>query len=99
IKDIDKVRRESHQGTYQEFLKELISRFFPSRKLISSIIDDENLRIQYIQQRVENINENLLGWCQKMTSPYKKEQTEFEPIFTASLDAAKRPDDDYHGDM
>ncbi|CAG8707068.1 36129_t:CDS:2, partial [Racocetra persica] len=46
IKDIDKVRRESHQSTYQEFLKELISRFFPVRKRISNMIDDENLRIQ-----------------------------------------------------
>ncbi|KAF0472453.1 nucleoporin [Gigaspora margarita] len=99
IKDIDKVRRESHQSTYQEFLKELISRLFPARKRISSMIDDETSRIQYIRQHVENINENLLGWCQKMTFPYKKNQVDFEPIFTASLDAAKRPDDDYHGDM
>ncbi|CAG8495867.1 17812_t:CDS:10 [Racocetra fulgida] len=50
------------------------------------------------KQRIENINENLLGWCQKMTVPYKKDQ-KFEPIFTEFLDAAKRPDDDYHGDI
>ncbi|CAG8501842.1 1764_t:CDS:10, partial [Acaulospora morrowiae] len=98
IKAIDSARIETHQCTYQTFLKELMTRCFTVRKKLSNLAEIGDLTIQHVKEQIESINRNLLGWCQIMTSNYKDGQS-FTPIFTPSLDAAKRPDDDYHGDL
>ncbi|CAG8523856.1 10442_t:CDS:10 [Diversispora eburnea] len=98
IESIDEVRTETHQRTFQGFLKELICRFFTIRKKISDFIETGDSDIQHIQEQIYSINRNLLGWSQIMTLTNKKNQ-EFKPIFTSSLEAAKRPEEEYHGDM
>ncbi|CAI2180241.1 12519_t:CDS:10, partial [Funneliformis geosporum] len=98
LEAIDKVRRETHQRTFQEILKELMIQLFPVRKLLVSMTTGKVSDKESAQVQIENINRNLLGWCQIMTASTKGVQ-DFRPIFTPILDCAKRPDNDYRGDL
>ncbi|EXX70675.1 uncharacterized protein OCT59_005198 [Rhizophagus irregularis] len=98
LEAIDKVRRETHQRTFQEILKELMIRFFPVRKSLVTMTTGNEADIKYAQEQIENINRNFLGWCQIVTASTKGVQ-DFRPIFTAILEYAKRPDNDYRGDL
>ncbi|CAG8691367.1 5351_t:CDS:10, partial [Funneliformis mosseae] len=97
LEAIDK-RRESHQRTFQEILKELMIQFFPVRKRLVPMTTGKVSDKESAQEQIENINRNLLGWYQIMTASTKGVQ-DFRPIFTPILDYAKRPDNDYRGDL
>ncbi|CAJ0632250.1 13929_t:CDS:10 [Entrophospora sp. SA101] len=91
IENIDLHRKDTHQKTFQDFLKELMSRYFLIRKHIITVQDFDESNLQYIKEQIEYINRNLLSWCQVLSK--------FTPIFTPSLDFARRPDDNYQGNF